>query len=151
MALGHEKHIDTLNNLAKTNQDAEQGYRTAADGTSDPSVKAIFEQYAQRHAQMAQEVRECVRNLGGDPSFKASASGALYRGWVNIKSALSRNDALAMLEECERGEDYNKVQYKQALESGDLPMDVRPVLEQQYQQVLEAHDRIKMLRDARKH
>ncbi len=66
---------------------------------------------------------------------------------MNIKSAVSGKDEGAILSECERGEDVAKAEYKKALET-ELPAYIHQTLQQQFGAVLEAHDRVKALRDA---
>jgi uncharacterized protein (TIGR02284 family) len=78
-----------------------------------------------------------------------SAAGALHRGWINLKSALTRGDDHAILAECERGEDSAVEQYKKALDNG-LSASVQQIVSRQYTQVKQAHDRVKSLRDATK-
>ena len=88
-----------------------------------------------------------VQTLGGDPEDSGSISGAMHRGWINIKSVVTGRDEAAILNECERGEDVAKESYKQAMEM-ELPGYIREVVENQYQGVLAAHDNIKALRNA---
>ena len=59
---------------------------------------------------------------------------------------MSRDDR-AILEECERGEDYAKAQYKKALEQ-ELPPEVRTLVQRQYQGVVANHDKVRALRDS---
>jgi uncharacterized protein (TIGR02284 family) len=71
---------------------------------------------------------------------------AVHRGWISLKSVASSRDSKALLEECERGEDYAKAKYGEALRQ-DLPSDVRALVERQYQGVVANHDRIRDLRN----
>jgi uncharacterized protein (TIGR02284 family) len=57
-------------------------------------------------------------------------------------------DENAVLAECERGEDSAVSNYKDALADANLPADVRAVIERQYAQVQEAHDRVRNLERA---
>ena len=78
-------------------------------------------------------------------------AGALHRGWVSVKSALSTRDDKAVLEECERGEDAAVARYRKALKSGGLPTHVRALLERQLQGAQRNHDEVKSLRDSYAH
>ena len=60
---------------------------------------------------------------------------------------MSSRDDLAILEECERGEDYAKAQYKKALEH-ELPAEVSALVQRQYQGVIANHDKVRSLRDS---
>ena len=65
--MDNTKVISTLNWLIETLKDGEEGFRTAAEGLTDPQTKAVFQQYSRERAQMAQELQAEVRALGGDP------------------------------------------------------------------------------------
>jgi uncharacterized protein (TIGR02284 family) len=84
--------------------------------------------------------------MGGKPETGGSMTGALHRGWVDVKSAVTDRSDHAILAECEKGEDVAKKRYHDALEE-DLPADVRAIVERQYQGVLQTHDRVRDLRD----
>ena len=75
-----------------------------------------------------------------------SVGGAVHRGWVNLKSAVAGRTDVAILEECERGEDVAKARYGKALEA-TLPEDIRRVVKRQYDGVISNHDQIRDLRD----
>ena len=51
----------------------------------------------------------------------------------------------AIMRECERGEDMALKSYRRALEK-DLPLDVRAVVERQYQGVIQNYELMKNLR-----
>lgn len=73
-------------------------------------------------------------------------AGALHRGWVSVKSALSVHDDKAVLQECERGEDAAVARYRKALKA-TLPLDVRALVERQSQGAQRNHDEVRGLRD----
>src|SRR5262249_41469722 len=84
---------------------------------------------------------------GEEPSEHGSVSGAMHRGWIDIKTALGANSNHAVLAECERGEDSAEEAYRKALGS-TLPPEYSKVVESQFQTVQRTHDRIKALRDS---
>ena len=88
-----------------------------------------------------------MRASGGDPEQSGSLVAALHRGWISVKGAVTSRDDKAILEECERGEDYAKAQYKKALEQ-NLPADVGAIVQRQYQGVVANHDKVRALRDS---
>ena len=139
--------ISTLNNLIETCKDGQEGFKHAADGIDRSDIKSLFFEYSQQRAQFAGELQSFVQSLGGDPEKSGSVAGALHRGWINIKSAVTGRDESNILAECERGEDSAKNAYKEALEE-PLPANITEVIQRQYEAVLSAHDRIKALRDA---
>ncbi len=138
--------VSVLNDLVETSKDGEKGFLKAAEKTKDPSLKLLFQNRAESCTKSAQELQELVQRMGGKPETGGSVSGALHRGWVDVKSGVTGHSDHAILAKCERGEDAAKKNYRQALDK-DLPADVRAVVERQYQGVLENHDRIRDLRD----
>ena len=135
-----------LNDLVETSKDGEQGFRTAAEDAKNAELKAIFLQRSQDCARGATELQQLVNRLGGKPEERGSVAGAMHRGWVTLKATVSSRDDLAVLEECERGEDVAKAKYRKALEE-TLPEDVRVVVQRQYDGVVRNHDQVRDLRD----
>jgi len=147
MAINNDDVISTLNNLIETCKDGQNGFQTAADGVKNSELKTLFHTYARQRAQFAGELQAEVRRLGGDPEQTGSVAATLHRGWIDIKSAVTGEDENAVISECERGEDSAVSNYKDAL-NANLPADVRSIVERQYAQVKEAHDRIRALERA---
>jgi uncharacterized protein (TIGR02284 family) len=135
-----------LNDLVETSKDGEQGFRTAAEDTKTATLRIVFIERAEQCAKAVVDLRQLIARLGGDPQKHGSISGAVHRGWVNLKAAASGRTDLAILEECERGEDVAKARYRKALES-QLPDDIRLIVQEQYDGVQRNHDQIRDLRD----
>ena len=139
--------IATLNELIETCKDGEEGFLACAQNVKNPSLKTFFEEKAQRCATGAIQLRDKVRELGGDPERSGSTTGTLHRGWINIKATIAGMDDHAILAECERGEDSAKGAYEQALQR-DLPPDVRRLVDTQYREVKANHERVRDMRNA---
>lgn len=135
-----------LNDLVATSKDGEKGFRTAAEDTKNAELKSIFMQRADDCAKGAAELQQIVSRMGGKPEQGGSVAGAMHRGWVDVKSAVTKRDDLAVLEECERGEDVAKAKYRKALEE-PLPDDIRMVVQRQCDGAIRNHDQIRDLRD----
>ena len=139
--------ISLLNNLIETCKDGEQGFKEAAEGVERSDLKSTFYEYSQQRSQFAGVLQGMVRSLGGDAESDGSISGAMHRGWINIKAAVTGQDEAAILNECERGEDFAKEAYEEALKTA-LPANIEDVLRQQSQGVQAAHNRIRELRNS---
>jgi uncharacterized protein (TIGR02284 family) len=139
----------TLNGLIETLKDGEEGFRSAAEKLKDPAIGSEFRQFASQRGRLASELQGEVSRIGGTPETSGSASGALHRGWIGLKSALTGNDDHAILEEAERGEDAAVKNYRDAL-AKDLPADIRSVIDRQYRDVLTTHNSVRTWRDAAK-
>lgn len=145
MALSIDDTISVLNNLIETCKDGEEGFRSAAEGTDDSQLRALFNEYAMQRSGFAAELQRQVAGLGGSPERSGSLAGAAHRGWMDIKSAVMGRDNKAIVNEAERGEDSAVEQYTDAL-ARDLPSDLRSIVERQARMVKEAHDRIRDLK-----
>jgi uncharacterized protein (TIGR02284 family) len=141
-----DQTISTLNVLIETSFNGNKGFLAAADDTRNPELQTVFRQRAEDCAKAAAELQQIVTRLGGKPEDGGSVAGAAHRGWVNLKAAVTGRSDLAILEECERGEDVAKAHYRKALD-GELPPDVRSVVERQYQGAVRNHDQVRDLRD----
>jgi len=145
--MDNEEIISTLNDLIEVSKDGEEGFRSSAENVDDPQLKAFFLRRSQEVAASVQELQELVRSLGGEPASSTSLSGTLHRRWIDIKTALTSNDTLAVLNETERGEDVALATYRRAAEK-DLPTHVRFVVVRRLEGAKRNHDEVKRLRDA---
>jgi uncharacterized protein (TIGR02284 family) len=145
-----KKQNDVIDGLIETLKDGQEGFKQAAEGVSNPQLKSLFRDYSQQRSRFATALQSEARRQGEtDPETSSSATGALHRGWINLKSAITGGDEHAILAECERGEDSAVEQYKKALEDGLTPI-AQELVSRQFAEVKAAHDRIKSLRDASK-
>lgn len=136
----------TLNDLIQTLKDGEEGFRTSAENLKDVSVRSQFQAFASQRAQFASELQSEVARIGGKPETSGSTSGALHRGWIEMKSAITGKDDHAILAEAEKGEDAAVKNYREAL-SKDLPTDIRSTIERQYRDIQATHQTVRSLRD----
>jgi len=140
--------ISTLNELIETCKDGQEGFKQAAEGVERSDLKSLFFEFSQQRAHFAGELQNLVQSLGGDAETSGSTAGAMHRGWINLKSAITGKDEKAVLNECERGEDSAKNTYKDALEDNSLPGNIMETVRDQYESIVQAHDRVKALRDS---
>lgn len=139
--------VDTLNDLIETCRDGEYGFRNSADQAHSESLRSTLLARAQDCHTAADQLRAWVAQLGGTAEDGGSALGSLHRGWVAVKAALSTYDDLAVLEDCERGEDSALTHYRRALEQ-NLPDPIRHLVEHQYEGAKHNHLQIRTMRDA---
>lgn len=142
----NDNAVSVLNNLIETCKDGEQGFTVAAEGLTSATIKAKFLEYARQRAQMARELQDEVRRLGGDPEKKGSVAGTMHRGWLNIRAIVSGKDDHAIVAEAERGEDVAKGVYEEAIKES-LPPSALTVVQQQAAKVRQAHDDVRNIRD----
>jgi uncharacterized protein (TIGR02284 family) len=129
-----------LNRLIETCRDGEQGFRLAAEKISDPALKQLFRDLAAQRALFAGELVPHAQRLGGDPAASGSAMGSLHRGWLQLEEALHHDDD-AILGEVELGDRMTLRAYFDAIH-GMLPPETRDLVQRQFDELDEAHERI---------
>jgi len=142
--------IEVLNDLIRINNDRTAGYTRAAEDTKivDVDLRTIFERMADESRQYAIELTSQVGRLGGEPATGTTASGKIYRAWMNVKDMFTGKDRHSLLASCEYGEDAAQRAYEDALASdAPLPTDIRQLIVSQKASLRNAHDMIKRYRD----
>ena len=147
MAIDKEHVILTLNHLIKTCKDGQRGFQTAADGVKNSELKMLFHRYSQQRGRFVAELQQEVSRHGGDPAQSGSVAASLHHGWMNIVATVAGRDESAIIAEVERGEDAALKAYSEALR-GELPADIRPLVERQADEIRKAHDHIRSLESA---
>jgi len=145
--IGNEDVVDVLNDLLESAHDGEYGFHACAEHAESGALKSIFERHSRECAAAAMELEHEIRRLNGEPASGGTVAGALHRGWVSVKAALSSRDDKAVLEECERGEDAAVARYRKALKT-TLPVDIHALVERQAQGAQRNHDEVRTLRDS---
>jgi uncharacterized protein (TIGR02284 family) len=88
-----------------------------------------------------------VQALGSDMDRNTTASGKIYRTWMDVKAVFTGKDRQHVLENCEYGEDAALKAYHTALRSDDFPEYLKQMVIQQHELLLQSHNRVKSLRD----
>jgi len=146
----HDLTISSLNNLIQISNDGVKGYTESAQHVEDSQLKALFTRRSQEISTYVAELQGLVVSLGGKPREPSTLGGILHRVWIDLKTVITSNDNLAILNEIERGEDVALRAYTKAAEQEDLLPHIRSVILRQLSGVQRNHDEIKGLRDATK-
>ncbi len=144
--ISNDDIITTLNGLIQTYKDGEEGFKAAAENVKAATLKTLFYKRAEERSRFVSELRELVLSFGQNPESAGTLLAAAHRGWMDFKTTIFANDGVAILNECERGEDSAKNAYIEALEK-PLPNKALDVVKMQSTSINESHDNIKYLRD----
>jgi len=140
--------VKALNELIETNIDRTKGYETAAGDAEDPDVKKMCNEHALQSRTFKGALERLVREYGGTPQEHSSASGTVYRAWMEVKHAATGHDKKSVLSSCEFGEDAAKKSYEGVIEdSAGFPDNVITEIKNQQGEILKAHDQVKAWRD----
>ena len=146
----NERTIEVLNDLIRINNDRVEGYEKAIKETNETDVdlRNIFNRMADESRKYSRELTERVQRLGGEPAGGTTASGKIYRTWMDVKSTFSRSERKSVLEECEYGEDAAQKAYEKALDAdNELPADVLALITEEKVNLRSSHDTIRNYRD----
>jgi uncharacterized protein (TIGR02284 family) len=150
-----DKAFRAINDLVETCKDGMKGYQTAAESVENPQIKSELSRFSQQRAQFANELETQARELGMSTrqentleGVALDVAGAVHRGWINLKSAITGNDSQAVLNECENGDAMALKTYEEALTVETLPANIKNVIEKQHSEILEAKNKITALKQA---
>lgn len=132
MAARTEREI--LNLLIETCRDGARGFQLAADHVGTPELKTFLADTARQRELFATELVPIAQRLGGGTDAPGTAKGAIHRGWMKLKDAMTNYDEDLVLQEAVRGEAAAADAYAEAVMSF-LPPGARPIIEKQYEAV----------------
>ena len=138
--------VSVLNGLIKTTLDSMKGYEDAAKDAESTQYATMFADFARDRAQVAAELQDQVRTLGGEPELDSSMLAAAHRTFMDLKQAITGKDDIAIIQEVERGEDHIKAKYEDALKDSDLSSATLAAIETGYASVREGHDKMSALK-----
>ncbi len=142
--LTNEAIRSLLEHLIETTEDGARGFDEAAEHVDDTTVAALFRKLGAERAGMAVELRELATVYGGPVEEAGTVKGALHRGWIKLKDALTGKSPHAVIAAAEEGEDYAVEQYDEALEQA-LPPNVEAVVRRHWTAIKESHDKVRAL------
>lgn len=139
-----------LEDLIETLEDGRQGFEQVADHiekTGNDSMVVDLRHLSHQREEFSAELRTIAAQHGVEIQDEGTMTGALHRGWMSLKDALTGDDPKAVLGAAETGEDHAVSEFEEALEK-NLPEDIRAVIQRQAEAVRRAHDAVKALRDS---
>jgi uncharacterized protein (TIGR02284 family) len=148
-----KKVAEVLNDLIQINNDRITGYERALkelkDG-DDSDLRTLFTGFIDQSRNIRNALGTEVQTLGVNMDEGTTASGKIYRAWMDVKAAFTGHDRQTVLDNCEFGEDAAQKAYKAALNTEDLPAYLFALLTRQKEELRSSHDEIKALRDEEK-
>jgi uncharacterized protein (TIGR02284 family) len=138
--------VSVLNSLIKTTLDSMKGYEDAAKDADSTQYATMFADFARDRAQVATDLQNQVRTLGGEPDLDSSMLAAAHRTFMDLKQAITGKDDKAIIQEVERGEDHIKAKFEEAMQDGDLSPAARAAITAGFVSVREGHDKMSALK-----
>lgn len=138
--------IKILNSLIETTLDSADGYSEAAKNAANASYKDLFQRWATERRQVVSDLQNQVRMLGGQPEDDGSVLAAGHRMFVKLRDSVTGSDDKSVIDEVERGEDFIKAKYEEAMEDEELSTAVRAAVVNAYGSVKAGHDQASHLK-----
>ena len=142
----HSSAISTLNTLIATTIDSINGYENSAKDVDNERFREIFRQRAGERQEVVEQLRAEVRRLGGDPEDSGSFMGKTHQRFEDLKAAITGHDEKSIVNAVERGEDYLRDKWQDALQSGDLKGESHDLVERCYQSIKTGHEQMSQLK-----
>jgi uncharacterized protein (TIGR02284 family) len=147
----NEHTVEVLNDLIQINNDRIEGYQRAISEAKDLDIdlKSTFEGMVKESQQYRHELTSLVQQYGGEAEEGTTASGKIYRAWMDVKATFTGSDRKAILESCEFGEDAAQRAYESAMATrNELTAEANSLIAEQQRALKNSHDLIKKYRDA---
>lgn len=144
-----QKTVEAIKELIIINNDRYEGYKKATEEVKDSDLKKLFTEFSMQSEKFSKELIALLPDKTEAPvNGETKLSGKLYRVWMDIKNGIAGNDRKSVLSSCEYGEDVAKKTYDDVLkDSGDISNEALEVMRKQKTEILQAHNKIKLLRD----
>jgi len=140
----HDIHV--LNSLIKTTLDSQKGFLDAAGSADSTHFAPYFAEFAKDRSQVVVALQKVVSRLGGKPEEEGSFIGTAHRTFMNLKEKFTSYDDKAIVDEVERGEDYIKEKFEEAIADTYLSPEARAVIQTAFASVRTGHDRVSKLK-----
>jgi len=144
---------EILNDLVAINNDRIVGYERAMKELSDEDadLKPLFLSMIDESREAKMELVTELQVYKGEADEGTTASGKIYRAWMDVKALFTGHDRHTVLANCEYGEDAAQKAYTSAQESEHLPAYLRDMIYDQQQMLKASHNEIKAFRDNEVH
>ncbi|HLL58956.1 MAG TPA: PA2169 family four-helix-bundle protein [Allosphingosinicella sp.] len=132
--------ITVLNSLIETTIDSVDGYRRSAQEATNSRFSAAFLERANEREQVVSQLRDRVRQLGGNPEDDGSVLAAAHRAFLTLRDKVTGSDDTAVIAEVDHGESYLNGKWETALKDDRLSAQTRSIVQSCYDSVREGRD-----------
>lgn len=148
MKTTHDKIISDLKHLLAICNDGKEGYKKAVEELDSDELKTLMTMYSIQRAEFEMQLEKAIHQLGEDAdNDKGGPVGMLHRVWMDIKTAFTKNDDLAILKACETGEEAAIKAYDEVLQNPDLSPETVTVVASQRTGIYDCLGNIRNLKE----
>jgi uncharacterized protein (TIGR02284 family) len=145
---GSMSTVGRLNNLFNVLHETSETFSEAAETLDDASLAEMCEGYAERYAGFGASAANMIVELSSEPEEEVlrEFGSDIKRAWMDLRAALAGSKAAAILNSLEKANE-EVIETYDILSGADLSSGMRSELEQQYEVVTAAQDRLEELED----
>jgi uncharacterized protein (TIGR02284 family) len=138
-----------LTDLIRINNDRIEGYEKAVKDLKpeDKDLSLVFLKAIDQSRKIRVMLGNELQLMNESIPTGTTASGSIYRAWMELKTTFTGHGRHSILESCEHGEDAAQKAYESALESEHLPEYLSRIILEQKEELREVHDLVRTLRD----
>lgn len=140
--------LERLNDLLQRNLEAEKGYQTAYNNIANPQIKSFLQAKALKRQQFSDTLKAEMLKSGLEPEESTSILASLHRTWIDTKGILTGSDEVAILDECQRGEEVILKEYEDVILNANLPEKVQYIVVVQRAEIMHTLNDISNLKVA---
>lgn len=147
--MNNDKTVDVLQELNQFVNDRMEGYKHAAKVTKDPAHQSYYKDLINQSQKFSSEINSTISSMGGSSQNSTTTKGKIFRGWMDVKSAMTGSDEEAIIKSNLYGEEWAQKAYNDALDHrGELPQNVVQMVEKQKQASLATCERLRQMEES---
>lgn len=147
MQNNNETTVNVLQELNQFVNDRIEGYKHAAEASKNPAHQSYYKDLVNESNMFSNEINRNISKYGGERQESTTAKGKIFRGWMDVKSALTGSDEESIIEANLTGEEWAQKAYNDALEHrAELPENIVQMVEKQKQTSLTTCERLRQMK-----
>lgn len=147
MQNNNETTVNVLQELNQFVNDRIEGYKHAAEATKNPAHQSYYKDLVNESNMFSNEINRNISKYGGERQESTTAKGKIFRGWMDVKSAITGSDEESIIEANLTGEEWAQKAYNDALDHrAELPESIVQMVEKQKQTSLTTCERLRQMK-----
>lgn len=134
-----ERALDAVNHVIERHVDAEKGYRDASEEVNDADLRAAFLKKSEDREDFRQRLQSGMVSINKEYEKGGSIEGAAHRAWIDVKSFVTDESDLAVLNAIRTGEAAALKSFRGLL-GEPLNDELRMEVQKQYDSVLDSYN-----------
>ena len=139
---------EALNHLLSRNIEAKNGYAEVEKNIESKLISKWMLDFSKERKNFIEELKSQIIVLGGKVSEEETFLGQLHHHWINLKSFLTDNSIVSLMEECIRGEQQLISDYEEVLQKTEIPYNTKLLLQNHILKIQIAIENLKIVKSS---